>query len=81
MRRNGTYRTVVTGITDPLGRTVHFTRYDDTDRVQQQTLPDGRVIGFTYDNNGNVISITPPCRPAHGFISPDSTGAHGESER
>ena len=32
-----------------------------------QTLPDGREITFTYDANGNVTSITPPGRSAHGF--------------
>ncbi len=32
-----------------------------------QRLPDLRVIGFTYDANGNLTSITPPGRPAHTF--------------
>jgi uncharacterized protein RhaS with RHS repeats len=32
-----------------------------------QTLPDGRQIGFAYDANGNVTSITPPGRPGHEF--------------
>jgi RHS repeat-associated protein len=36
-------------------------------RVLTQTLPDGRVIQTTYDANGNVASISPPSRPAHGF--------------
>jgi RHS repeat-associated protein len=53
-------------VTDPLNRTVTYTR-DSAGRVTTQTLPDGRVIGFGYDNNGNVTSITPPGRPAHGF--------------
>jgi YD repeat-containing protein len=30
-------------------------------------LPDLRTIGYTYDGNGNVTSITPPGRPAHAF--------------
>jgi RHS repeat-associated protein len=30
-------------------------------------LPDTRQIGYLYDANGNVTSITPPGRPAHGF--------------
>jgi len=30
-------------------------------------LPDGRVISFGYDANGNLTSITPPGHPAHGF--------------
>jgi RHS repeat-associated protein len=53
-------------VTDPLNRTVTYTR-DSAGRVTTQTLPDGRVIGFGYDNNGNLTSITPPGRPAHGF--------------
>ena len=35
--------------------------------MQTITLPDTRVIGFTYDPDGNVTSVTPPGRPAHGF--------------
>src|SRR5205807_2398252 len=31
------------------------------------TLPDTRTIGYAYDGNGNVTSITPPGRPAHAF--------------
>ena len=34
--------------------------YDDADRVTTLTLPGGRVIGFTYDANGNVETVTPP---------------------
>jgi len=36
-------------------------------RVTGQTLPDSRVIGYAYDNNGNLSSITPPGRSAHIF--------------
>jgi YD repeat-containing protein len=35
--------------------------------MREQTLPDGRVIGYTYDANGNVKTITPPGRPEHKF--------------
>ena len=30
-------------------------------------LPGGRVAAFSYDENGNVESITPPGRDAHSF--------------
>jgi RHS repeat-associated protein len=30
-------------------------------------LPDLRTIGYAYDGNGNVTSITPPGKPAHAF--------------
>jgi len=35
--------------------------------VLTQRLPDLREIGFAYDANGNVTSLTPPGRPAHAF--------------
>jgi RHS repeat-associated protein len=41
--------------------------YDLASRVIQETLPDNRVINYSYDANGNVTSITPPGRPAHDF--------------
>jgi YD repeat-containing protein len=33
----------------------------------KQTLPDGREIGYTYDANGNLNSITPSGQPPHVF--------------
>jgi hypothetical protein len=36
--------------------------------VETQTLPDLQVIDFGYDANGNMTSLTPPGRPAHGFL-------------
>jgi RHS repeat-associated protein len=53
-------------VTDALNRVVRFD-YDDAGRVKNQWLPDGRLITNTYDAGGNLISITPPSRPAHGF--------------
>jgi len=35
--------------------------------VTTQTLPDTRSIGFGYDANSNVTTLTPPGRPAHTF--------------
>ncbi len=56
----------LSALTDPLLRTVSFER-DAAGRVRRQTLPDGRVIEFSYDANGNLTSLTPPGRPSHGF--------------
>jgi RHS repeat-associated protein len=53
-------------ILDPLSRSVGFV-YDLAGRITKQTLPDLREIQYSYDANGNVSSITPPGRPAHGF--------------
>jgi RHS repeat-associated protein len=56
--------------TDAAGRTTTF-EYDPQGRVSAQLLPDEpplvRRVAFHYDPAGNVISITPPGRPAHGF--------------
>ena len=53
-------------VTDAINRSTSF-NYDVMGRVTQQTLPDGRVIGYSYDNLGNLLSITPPGRNAHVF--------------
>ncbi len=41
--------------------------YDLAGRITKETLKDNREIGYTYDKNGNVTSITPPGRPVHLF--------------
>ena len=56
----------VASVTDPLKRSIRF-EYDSAGRVSKQILPDGRQISYSYDANGNRISITPPGRPAHSF--------------
>ena len=56
----------VRSITDTLGQATLFDR-DLVGRVTRTTLPDGRVIDYTYDEHGNVTSITPPGRPRHAF--------------
>ncbi len=42
--------------------------YDLAGRITQQGLPNGRVIGYQYDGNGNVTAITPPGRPDHNYF-------------
>lgn len=59
-------RRELASISDPLSRTVQFS-YDDAGRVLTQTLPDGRIIGFTHDADSNLTSVTPPSRPAHSL--------------
>ena len=41
---------------------------DALGRVETTTLPDGREVRFTYTPAGDLESITPPSRPAHGFL-------------
>ncbi len=33
-------------------------RYDECDRVSEETLPDGRHRGFRYDANGRLVAVT-----------------------
>jgi YD repeat-containing protein len=74
-------------VTDPMNRTATMA-YDSVGRVLQQTLADGRMIDYSYDDNGNLTSLAPPGRPSHAFshtpvnltrgyyppLLPDSTG-------
>jgi len=52
--------------TDPLGRR-DSVYYNDADFMVRRVLPDGRAVLFGRDENGNITSLTPPGRPAHGF--------------
>jgi RHS repeat-associated protein len=45
-----------------------FDTHDSAGRVTQMTLPGSRVVGFSYDANGNLASLTPPGQPAHVFL-------------
>ncbi len=51
-------------ITDAMGRTASYVR-DQVGRVVSETRPDGTVVGFAYDRNGNLTRLTPPDRPDH----------------
>ena len=53
-------------VTDPQERAVAFT-YDAAGRVTSEVLPGQRSIGYSYDGNGNLTSITPPDRQAYLF--------------
>ncbi len=53
-------------VTDPLHRTAELF-YDSIGRVTREVLADGREIQYAYDANGNLTTLTPPGRPAHGF--------------
>jgi RHS repeat-associated protein len=53
-------------ITDPLDQVEIYTP-DVVGRVLEVLRPDGETVAFDYDAAGNVESVTPPGRPAHGF--------------
>ncbi|HEX2881999.1 MAG TPA: RHS repeat-associated core domain-containing protein, partial [Polyangiaceae bacterium] len=51
-------------ITNALNQTTTFTP-DGLGRTLAQVEPDGAVIGFSYDGNSNLTSVTPPGKPEH----------------
>jgi len=53
-------------VTDGLNRTTYYD-YDLVGRPIRVTLPDGRLVDYSYDHNGNISSIVPPGRSAHVF--------------
>ncbi len=58
---------LIKSITDEeLNRTAFV--YDPGTRVSQQLRPDLTEIGFTFDNDGNLIELDPPEKPIHSFI-------------
>ncbi|WP_413291920.1 RHS repeat domain-containing protein [Bdellovibrio sp. HCB185ZH] len=52
--------------TNALNEVTSYT-YDLAGRLTQIKLPDGRLIGMSYDANGNRTGITPPSKPQHKF--------------
>jgi RHS repeat-associated protein len=62
-------------IINPLTQSASF-EYDLAARITKQILPDGREIRYTYDDNGNLISLQPPGNSAHRFeYTPINLGA------
>ena len=53
-------------VTDPLGRVTTFD-YDLAGRLLQESLPGERVVSYSYDDNSNLASLTPPGKPEHEF--------------
>jgi RHS repeat-associated protein len=52
--------------TDVFGLVTSFER-DKVGRVKSTLLPDGAEISQTFDENDNLLSLTPPGRAAHTF--------------
>ena len=74
--------------TDPLLQTTTYDR-DRIGRPTLITLPDTEQIAMSYDDNGNLTSLTPPGQPAHTFAytalnqpetytAPDATPSNDE---
>ena len=58
---------LVDRITDPELSVLNFRLYDNAGRLKTLELPDANQILLDYDQNGNLISLAPPGRPAHTF--------------
>ncbi|MEW8052519.1 MAG: RHS repeat-associated core domain-containing protein [Candidatus Thiodiazotropha sp.] len=56
----------ISSITDQLDRNYSF-EHDAAGQITEQTLPDGSVIGYSYDEKGNLAAVIPPGRTAHEF--------------
>ncbi|MCL2725421.1 MAG: polymorphic toxin type 34 domain-containing protein, partial [Polyangiaceae bacterium] len=52
---------------DPAGLGVSYTSRDANGRPLAVNLPGGRSLAINYDASGNVVSVTPPSKPAHDF--------------
>jgi len=56
----------ITGVTDPAGGALEL-RLGSGRAHHGHHLPHGRRVGYGHDANGNIVSLAPPGRPAHGF--------------
>ena len=60
---------------DPVDRPVSVTDllavrslgYDAANRLTSETRPDATVLQFSHNSHGDVLSVTPPDKPSHGF--------------
>ncbi|MFP5459013.1 MAG: RHS repeat domain-containing protein, partial [Bacteriovoracia bacterium] len=56
----------LSSITNALNQVTSY-NYDAAGRVIQTIMPDGRIIGLSYDPDGRISGVTPPGRPTHNF--------------
>ncbi|MCL2726618.1 MAG: hypothetical protein FWD69_19535, partial [Polyangiaceae bacterium] len=52
---------------NPAGLIMSYPSRDGNDRALTVNLPGGRALGLSYDADGNLVSVTPPSKPAHDF--------------
>lgn len=53
-------------VANSLNQSTQFVN-DANGNAIKKILPDGRIIAMGFDGNGNLISVTPPSRPAHAI--------------
>lgn len=52
-------------------------KYDDAKRITEATYKDGTVVSYTYDQNGNLLSVTPNENSSGGGTGGGDTGGGG----
>ncbi len=53
-------------VQNPLGQVTTY-EYDSSDRAVRMISPDGKSVLTSYDQNGNLVGITPSGRPLHSM--------------
>lgn len=59
-------RGFLSGVDGPAALSASFS-IAPSGRLDSLTLPGGRTVGLSSDRNGNLLSLTPPSKPAHTF--------------
>lgn len=54
-------------------------KYDTNNRITEATYKDGTVVSYTYDKNGNLLSITPTESSSDGDDSGGSDTGSGDT--
>lgn len=67
----------LTSVQDPVSGIHAFSSFTGHDLPRTITLPDLLQVGLTYDEAGNLKSLTPPARTAHAF---DHNGVGRETQ-
>ena len=55
-------------------------KYDNAKRITEAAYKDGTVVSYTYDQNGNLLSMTPSESPSDGGDSGGSDTGGGETD-
>ncbi len=54
-------------------------KYDNSNRITEASYKDGTVVSYTYDQNGNLLSITPNESSSGGDDSGGSDSGGGDT--
>ncbi|MEI5639456.1 MULTISPECIES: RHS repeat domain-containing protein [unclassified Pseudoalteromonas] len=54
-------------------------KYDNNNRITEATYKDGTVVSYSYDKNGNLLSVTPTESSSGGDDSGESDTGSGDT--